>query len=142
MDATGDKDVWSKRWVRIEHVQEAAFRGYMQGTIERRHGLPVAILVTGTMLAVAHLDFTMILWPYYLAVAAVQVLALAPAGTEEPSMRPWKPPPTIEEIRRLQAIAHRGSLEDVSPSSGKPSPIFPSTARLNRRRPRSSRHLV
>ena len=46
-------------------VEEAAFRGYMQGPIERRYGLPVAILITGTMFAVAHLDFTWILWPYY-----------------------------------------------------------------------------
>lgn len=52
-------------------IEEAAFRGYMQGPIERRHGLPVAILVTGTMFAVAHLDFTLLLWPYYVAVAAI-----------------------------------------------------------------------
>jgi len=52
-------------------VEEAAFRGYMQGPIERRHGLAVAVLVTGTMFAVAHLDFTLILWPYYVAVAAI-----------------------------------------------------------------------
>ena len=52
-------------------VEEAAFRGYMQRPIQRRHGLSVAILVTGTMFAVAHLDFTPILWPYYVAVAAI-----------------------------------------------------------------------
>jgi membrane protease YdiL (CAAX protease family) len=52
-------------------VEEAAFRGYMQGPIERRHGLVVAILVTGTMFAIAHLDFTLVLWPYYVAVAAI-----------------------------------------------------------------------
>jgi membrane protease YdiL (CAAX protease family) len=52
-------------------VEEAAFRGYMQGPIERRYGLGIAILVTGTMFAVAHLDFTLILWPYYVAVAAI-----------------------------------------------------------------------
>jgi membrane protease YdiL (CAAX protease family) len=52
-------------------IEEAAFRGYMQGPIERRHGLAVAILVTGTMFAIAHLDFTLILWPYYVAVAAI-----------------------------------------------------------------------
>jgi len=52
-------------------IEEAAFRGYMQGPIERRYGLAVAILVTGTMFAVAHLDFTLILWPYYVAVAAI-----------------------------------------------------------------------
>ena len=52
-------------------IEEAAFRGYMQGPIERRYGLPVAILITGTMFAVAHLDFTLILWPYYVAVGAI-----------------------------------------------------------------------
>jgi membrane protease YdiL (CAAX protease family) len=52
-------------------IEEAAFRGYMQGPIERRHGLAVAILITGTMFAVAHLDFTLMLWPYYVAVAAL-----------------------------------------------------------------------
>jgi membrane protease YdiL (CAAX protease family) len=52
-------------------VEEAAFRGYMQGPIEKRYGLTAAILITGTMFAVAHLDFTLILWPYYLAVAAI-----------------------------------------------------------------------
>jgi membrane protease YdiL (CAAX protease family) len=52
-------------------IEEAAFRGYMQGPIERRYGLVVAILITGTMFAVAHLDFTLMLWPYYVAVAAL-----------------------------------------------------------------------
>ena len=52
-------------------IEESAFRGYMQGPIERRYGLTVAILITGTMFAVAHLDFTLILWPYYVAVAAI-----------------------------------------------------------------------
>jgi membrane protease YdiL (CAAX protease family) len=52
-------------------IEEAAFRGYMQGPIERRSGLIIAVLVTGTMFAVAHLDFTLILWPYYLAVAVI-----------------------------------------------------------------------
>jgi membrane protease YdiL (CAAX protease family) len=52
-------------------VEETAFRGYMQGPIEERYGLIVAILITGTMFAVAHLDFTPILWPYYVAVAAI-----------------------------------------------------------------------
>jgi membrane protease YdiL (CAAX protease family) len=52
-------------------VEEAAFRGYMQGPIERRYGLPAAILITGTMFAIAHLDFTPVLWPYYVAVAAL-----------------------------------------------------------------------
>ncbi len=32
-------------------IEEAAFRGYMQGPIERRYGLTVAIFITGTMFA-------------------------------------------------------------------------------------------
>jgi membrane protease YdiL (CAAX protease family) len=52
-------------------VEEAAFRGYMQGPIERRYGVVWAILITGTMFAIAHLDFTPLLWPYYVAVAAI-----------------------------------------------------------------------
>jgi len=52
-------------------VEESAFRGLMQAPIERQNGLPIAILITGTMFALVHLDFTPILWPYYLAVAAI-----------------------------------------------------------------------
>jgi membrane protease YdiL (CAAX protease family) len=52
-------------------VEESSFRGYMQRDIERRHGPAIAILITGTMFAVAHLDFTPVLWPYYVAVAAI-----------------------------------------------------------------------
>jgi membrane protease YdiL (CAAX protease family) len=52
-------------------VEEAAFRGYMQGPIERTHGVPIAILITGTIFALSHLDFTPVLWPYYVAVAAI-----------------------------------------------------------------------
>lgn len=37
-------------------VEEIAFRGYMQKPIEDRHGLAVALLVTGVMFWVAHLD--------------------------------------------------------------------------------------
>src|SRR5262245_33987540 len=52
-------------------VEEAAFRGYMQRPIEKAHGIGVAILITGTMFALVHLDFTPVLWPYYMAVAAI-----------------------------------------------------------------------
>jgi uncharacterized protein len=52
-------------------VEESAFRGYMQSALERCYGLPVAILVSGTMFALVHLDFTPVLWPYYVAVAAL-----------------------------------------------------------------------
>jgi membrane protease YdiL (CAAX protease family) len=52
-------------------VEESAFRGYMQGSLERVLGLTAAILISGTMFAIAHLDFTLVLWPYYLAVSAI-----------------------------------------------------------------------
>lgn len=67
-------------------IEEAAFRGYMQGPIERRFGLAVAILVTGTMFAVAHLDFTLILWPYYVAVAAIYGIVTHRTGSILPSV--------------------------------------------------------
>lgn len=55
-------------------AEESAFRGYMQGPIERRHGPVVAILVTGSLFGFAHFthpEVTLILMPYYLAVAAI-----------------------------------------------------------------------
>jgi membrane protease YdiL (CAAX protease family) len=55
-------------------AEEAAFRGYMQRPIERRHGPVLAILVTGIVfgfLHFAHAEVTLVLMPYYLAVAAV-----------------------------------------------------------------------
>ncbi len=54
--------------------EEASFRGYMQGPIERRHGPVIAILVTGAMFGFLHFthpEVTLILMPFYLAVAAV-----------------------------------------------------------------------
>lgn len=45
-------------------IEQASFRGYMQGPIERRHGVAVAMFVTGTMFGLAHLDFRLMLWPY------------------------------------------------------------------------------
>ena len=56
-------------------VEEAAFRGYMQGAIERRHGPVVAILATGTLFGLGHLthhpDSMLAMMPFYLAVAAI-----------------------------------------------------------------------
>jgi membrane protease YdiL (CAAX protease family) len=55
-------------------VEEASFRGYMQGPIERRHGPLVAILVTGVSFGFLHLshpEVTVTLLPYYMAVATV-----------------------------------------------------------------------
>jgi len=55
-------------------VEESAFRGYMQGPIERRHGPVAAILVTGGLFGFMHFshpEITLVLMPFYLAVAAV-----------------------------------------------------------------------
>lgn len=56
-------------------TEEAAFRGYMQGPIERQYGVIVAILVNGTFFGLLHFgnhpgDVVPML-PYYIAVAAV-----------------------------------------------------------------------
>lgn len=56
-------------------TEEAGFRGYMQGAIEQRYGLPAAILVSGTMFGVLHFpnhpDAVLQMLPYYVAVSAV-----------------------------------------------------------------------
>lgn len=55
-------------------VEETAFRGYMQGGIERRHGPVLAILVTGGLFGLAHFSHPEVgiaLLPFYIAVAAV-----------------------------------------------------------------------
>jgi membrane protease YdiL (CAAX protease family) len=56
-------------------TEEAGFRGYMQGRIERRYGLAMGILVNGVMFGLLHFPnhpaAVMSMLPYYLAVAAV-----------------------------------------------------------------------
>jgi membrane protease YdiL (CAAX protease family) len=55
-------------------VEEVAFRGYMQGPIEKRHGPIVAILVTGIFFGFAHFshpETTLGLMPFYMAVALI-----------------------------------------------------------------------
>ena len=56
-------------------TEEAAFRGYMQGPIERRYGLCLAVLVNGTVFGLLHFPThpSDVLWmlPYYIAVSAV-----------------------------------------------------------------------
>jgi membrane protease YdiL (CAAX protease family) len=56
-------------------TEEAAFRGYMQTPIEERYGLPLAILVNGSMFGLLHFpnhpDAVLTMLPYYVAVAAV-----------------------------------------------------------------------
>jgi uncharacterized protein len=56
-------------------VEEAAFRGYMQGPIERRHGPVVAIVLMGTLFGLAHFNHhgsaVLAVLPFYLAVSAI-----------------------------------------------------------------------
>ena len=56
-------------------TEEAAFRGYIQSPIERRYGLAVAVLVSGTAFGVLHFGNhpadVLLMLPYYIAVSAV-----------------------------------------------------------------------
>ncbi len=56
-------------------VEEAAYRGYMQGPIERQHGLLVAILVNGVLFGLGHYSHhpasVVAMLPFYIAVSAV-----------------------------------------------------------------------
>ena len=70
-------------------VEETAFRGYMQGGIERRHGLTTAILVTGSLFGLSHFthpEVGIVLLPFYLAVAAVYGLLASATNSTYPSM--------------------------------------------------------
>ena len=70
-------------------VEETAFRGYMQGGIERRHGLTTAILVTGSLFAFSHFNHPEVglaLLPFYLAVAAVYGLLAAATNSTYPGI--------------------------------------------------------
>lgn len=55
-------------------TEEASFRGYMQGPIERRHGPVLAILLTGTFFGFAHFthpEAVLQLMPFYMAAATI-----------------------------------------------------------------------
>jgi len=59
-------------------TEEAGFRGYMQGPIERQYGLATAILVNGVMFGLLHFpnfssqpSAVFMMLPYYVAVSAV-----------------------------------------------------------------------
>lgn len=70
-------------------VEETAFRGYTQGGIEQRHGLMTAILVTGSLFGLSHFthpEVSLVLLPFYLAVAAVYGLLAAATNSTYPSM--------------------------------------------------------
>src|SRR5206468_993140 len=55
-------------------AEEAGFRGYMQGPMERRYGPVAAILITGMVFGFAHFthaEVTIAWLPFYVSVAAV-----------------------------------------------------------------------
>jgi membrane protease YdiL (CAAX protease family) len=56
-------------------TEEAAFRGYMQGMIERRHGVVLAVIVSGALFGLLHFPNhpadVFLMLPYYIAVSAV-----------------------------------------------------------------------
>ena len=56
-------------------VEESAFRGYMQGPIERRYGPIAAIVITGVVFGLAHYNHhptaVVSMLPYYVVVSAV-----------------------------------------------------------------------
>lgn len=57
-------------------TEEAGFRGYMQGPIERRHGVVLAIVLNGIMFGLLHFPNhpgvqTLAMLPFYVTVAAV-----------------------------------------------------------------------
>jgi membrane protease YdiL (CAAX protease family) len=55
-------------------TEEAGFRGYMQGMIERRHGPVIAILVSGVVFGFAHFTHPQVglaHMPYYIGASAV-----------------------------------------------------------------------
>ena len=70
-------------------VEEASFRGFMQAPIERSHGPFVAILVTGSVFSLVHLthlEVTLALLPYYLAVGAIYGMLAHLTNSILPSM--------------------------------------------------------
>jgi membrane protease YdiL (CAAX protease family) len=70
-------------------VEETAFRGYIQGGIERRHGLITAILISGILYGLSHFthpEVGIVLMPFYLAVATVYGLLAAATNSTYPSM--------------------------------------------------------
>lgn len=56
-------------------AEESAFRGYMQGPIERRHGPVVAILVTGSLFGLVHFTHPEVALPALVWVKAAGTVA-------------------------------------------------------------------
>jgi membrane protease YdiL (CAAX protease family) len=100
-------------------AEESAFRGYMQGGIERRHGPVVAILVTGGLFGFAHFshpEVGFILLPYYLAAATVYGALAYLTNSIYPSMALHAGGNILGSI----GLFARGQSEWQAPASPKP----------------------
>ena len=70
-------------------TEEAGFRGYMQGPIEKKHGPVIAILTTGIffgLLHFSHPETTWALMPFYLSVAIIYGLIAYITGSILPGL--------------------------------------------------------
>jgi membrane protease YdiL (CAAX protease family) len=91
--------------------EEAGFRGYMQGMIERRRGPVIAILVTGSVFGLAHFSHPQVGFanlPYYIAVAAVYGSLAHLTGSIMPGLVLHAVGNTLDAV--LQLIPTAGSL--------------------------------
>ena len=71
-------------------TEEVAFRGYMQTPLERRYGLPAAILICGIAFGLLHFPnhprHVMVMLPYYIAVTAVYAGITSAANSIRPAV--------------------------------------------------------
>ena len=85
-------------------VEEAAFRGYMQVPIERRHGLFVAIIVVGIVFGLAHFTHSWMslgLLPMYLVISAVYGVLANLTGSILPGVILHSVGNTLQDILNL-----------------------------------------
>jgi len=71
-------------------VEEAGFRGYLISPIQRQHGWPIAILISGIMFFLdhhlSHAYATFAFLPFFLAISAVHGLLVKYSGSIRPSV--------------------------------------------------------
>ena len=71
-------------------VEEAGFRGFLISPIQRRHGLTIAILISGIMFFLdhhlSHGYATLAFLPFFLAISAVHGLLVKYSGSVRPSV--------------------------------------------------------
>lgn len=72
--------------VMVAIVEEAAFRGYMQGPIERHYGLAPALVISAVLFTAVHFDITPMPWPYDLAAAVIYGLVTSLTDSIRPAI--------------------------------------------------------